>query len=139
LQQTFRCVLRSRTKPGASTITASHMTDPACGIRQLSLPGPLLTAAAVLDVERALRAERDGRPVAIDCSALVGVTPAGLSALLELGRSAAGLRTLALTQLSRGVTLTAVQAGLGERFTIYATQAACLRAFARAEAESCER
>lgn len=113
------------------------MTEPVSGFRQLSFPGPILTATAVLDLERALRAERDGRPVAIDCAALVGVTPAGLCALLELGRHAAGLRELSLNQLSRGLMLTAVQSGLCERFTIYATHAACLSAFARAEPVPC--
>lgn len=113
------------------------MTSPVSGIRQLSFSGPTLTVTAVLDLERALRAEGDACPVAIDCSALVRVTPAGLCALLELGRNSAGLRELALNQLSRALMLTAVQAGLSERFTIYATQAACLQAFARAEPVSC--
>lgn len=115
------------------------MTDPASGIRELSFSRPELTAAAVQELDHALRSDGAAGPVAIDCSALISVTPEGLSALLELGRQAGGLRQLALNQLSRGLTLTAVQAGLSEHFLIYATQAACLHAFSRVEPVSCAR
>jgi anti-anti-sigma regulatory factor len=71
--------------------------------------------------------------VILDCQVVTRVTAAGLSALLELGRSAEGLQTLALTRLSRPLTLAAVQAGLAERFAIYATTEACLQALSRDE------
>ena len=112
------------------------MPDPAAGIRVLSFSDPVLTSAAVSEVERALRsadAPRDARPVILDCQTVTRVTAAGLSALLELGRSAGGLQTLALTRLSRTLTLAAVQAGLAERFVIYATPEACLHELSRAE------
>ena len=103
----------------------------------LAFSEPVLSASAVQNIESALRELRDLQPVAIDCQQLQQVTAAGLSALLELGRSTTGMRELALTQLSRALTLVAVQAGLSERFSIYATTEACLRSFERAETSSC--
>ena len=98
---------------------------------------PVLSSSAVQSIESALREAHDLLPVAIDCQQLRAVTAAGLSALLELGRAATGMRELALTQLSRALTLVAVEAGLSERFSIYATTEACLRSFERVEASSC--
>jgi anti-anti-sigma regulatory factor len=103
----------------------------------LSFSDPVLSASAVRSIESALREAHDLRPVAIDCQQLTTVTAAGLSALLELGRSATGMRELALTQLSRALTRVAVESGLSERFSIYATTEACVRSFERLEASSC--
>jgi len=108
------------------------------GFTLLAFPERVLSASAVQNIESALREVHDLRPVAIDCRELGEVTAAGLSALLELGRSATGMRELALTQLSRALTLVAVECGLSERFSIYATTEACLHSFARAvEAGGC--
>ncbi|HEX5661836.1 MAG TPA: hypothetical protein VFX59_31810, partial [Polyangiales bacterium] len=46
---------------------------------------------------------------------------AALAALIELGRSQSGIREVSLSGLSRAFTLTAVQAGLAERFTLTAS------------------
>jgi anti-anti-sigma regulatory factor len=112
----------------------------ACGaarVHVLALSDPVLSSSAVQRIESALRDAHDLLPVAIDCQRLSTVTAAGLSALLELGRSASGMRELALTQLSRALTLVAVESGLSERFSIYATTEACVRSFERPEASSC--
>jgi ABC-type transporter Mla MlaB component len=103
----------------------------------LAFASPLLTSAAVQGIELALRSERTALPVAIDCQRLREVTAAGLSALLELGRSSSGLRELGLTQLSRELTLVAIAAGLSERFSIYATNEAWLRGVERVEVSPC--
>lgn len=104
---------------------------------QLAFVDTVLSAAAVQQIEQALRAVRNREPVAIDCQRLRSVSASGLSALLELGRSNGGLRELALTALSRELTLVAIEAGLSERFSIYATSEAWLRAIERREASSC--
>lgn len=106
-------------------------------IRVLSFPGPLLSAEAVAAIEGALREQPDAAPVVLDCQHLTEVSASGLSALLELGRSASGMRELGLTQLSRALTLMAIQAGLAERFSIFATNEACMRSFAAAGSASC--
>ena len=103
----------------------------------LAFSDPVLSAAAVRSIESALREAHDLHPVVIECQQLTSVTAAGLSALLELGRHAGGMRELALTQLSRPLTKVAVESGLGERFSIYATTEACLRSMERVEASSC--
>jgi anti-anti-sigma regulatory factor len=111
------------------------MTD--SGMRVLAFSDAVLTSASVHVLEAALREVRDALPVALDCQQLREVTAAGLSALLELGRHSTGHRELALTQLTRALTLVAIESGLSERFSIYATTEACLRSFERAEAASC--
>ncbi len=73
----------------------------------------------------------------IDCSRLVTLTPAGLTALLELGRSTGEAARLALAGLSRPLTLAAVQAGLAAHFAIYANAAAFAHASRRAENSPC--
>ncbi|MEY4514962.1 MAG: hypothetical protein RLZZ450_7084 [Pseudomonadota bacterium] len=103
----------------------------------LAFTEPVLTSAAVQHIEHALRAQRNALPVAIDCRPLVAVTAAGLSALLELGRSSGGLRELSLTELSRELTRVAIEAGLSERFSIYATTAAWQRSVERREVGPC--
>ncbi|MDB4977021.1 MAG: hypothetical protein JWN48_5362 [Myxococcaceae bacterium] len=115
------------------------MPDLASGVRSLAFSEPVLTSEAVEQIDTVLRAERDPRPVLIDCQALTSVTAPGLAALLELGRSASGLRELALTQLTRPVLLAAIQAGLAERYAIYATNQACLIDLSPAETAPCER
>jgi len=113
------------------------MADPALAVRVLSLSGPLLTRASVaqLAAELATAARGDAaddlRPLALDCAAIEGVTPDGLAALLELGArtaEAAPTRPLALTGLSRALTLTAIQAELPSRFAIYVDRDALARA-----------
>lgn len=94
----------------------------------LAFVDPVLSAEAVQRIERLLREVHNTEPVAIDCEQLREVTAAGLSALLELGRSSGGIRELALTTLSRALTLCAIEAGLSERFSIYASSAAWQRA-----------
>jgi anti-anti-sigma regulatory factor len=118
-------------EPRASTTSATAR------LHVLAFSEPVLSSSAVLRIESALREAHDLLPVAIDCQQLTTVTAAGLSALLELGRSSTGMRELALTQLSRALTLVAVESGLSERFSIYATTEACLRSFERIEASSC--
>jgi anti-anti-sigma regulatory factor len=75
-----------------------------------------------------LRNIRGAAAIAIDLGVVEGVTPDALAALIELGRSQAGIRELALTGLSRALTLAAVQVGLAERFSIYASAEAFTRA-----------
>jgi hypothetical protein len=100
------------------------MPDQLPGIRVFALTEPVLTSAAVASVERALRADRTLAPTVIDCAPVASVTPSGLAALLELGRASEGAHELALAGLGRLPTLMAVQAGLAERFAIYASVAA---------------
>jgi anti-anti-sigma regulatory factor len=115
------------------------MPDLDAGVRVLCFSEPLLTAHAVARIAEALRDEQEPAahastarerglsPVVLDCAALAEVSAAGLSALLELGRSNIGMRELALSGLTRALTLTAVQAGLSERFTLYTTREAAVR------------
>jgi ABC-type transporter Mla MlaB component len=100
------------------------MADASSGIRVLAFSESVLTGAAVAKLEQALRAARDTCATVLDCSALRQVNPAGLAALLELGRNVEGIQELALAGLDRALTLSAVQAGLAERFAIYASTAA---------------
>ncbi len=115
------------------------MTDLDSGVRVLSFADPLLSPAALARLAPALSGERDGCAIVIDCSALSTVTPAGLTALLELGRTTAAPGALALAGLSRALTLAAVQAGLAEHFAIYANVAAFTRARERDETSPCAR
>jgi anti-anti-sigma regulatory factor len=110
---------------------------PDSGTRVLSFSGSRLTASAVQRLEQTMRGERDNCPLVLDCAGLDEVTPAGLAALLELGRNATGLREIALAQLSRPLTRAAIEAGLSERFSIYATVAACTRSSSGQEPSPC--
>lgn len=103
----------------------------------LAFVDTVLSAVAVQRIEQALRELRNREPVAIDCQRLRTVSASGLSALLELGRSNGGLRELALTTLSRELTLVAIEAGLSERFSIYATSAAWSKALERRAVSPC--
>jgi hypothetical protein len=113
------------------------MPDSDAGIRVLRFSNSILSAGAVESIDRSIRELGDARPLVLDCALLTEVTPAGLAALLELGRNATGFREIGLAQLSRPLTLAAIEAGLSERFSIFATTAACVRSFERAESPSC--
>lgn len=82
-----------------------------------------LSVALVARLSRDLRALQGDAPVELDLRAVHSLEPDGLAALIELGRSQGGVRELALTGLSRALTLLAVQAGLAERFTVHARAA----------------
>lgn len=101
------------------------MPERARSVRVVSLQSELLSVADVQRLAREL-AQRGDEPLeadsVIDCSALTGVTPAGLAALHELGRSSSG--TLALAGLSRALLRTAVEARLAQHFELYASVAA---------------
>ncbi|HEY6881861.1 MAG TPA: hypothetical protein VI299_27725, partial [Polyangiales bacterium] len=62
-------------------------------------------------------------PVEIDLRGVESMAPDAVAALLELGRSQHGVREAALSGLSPGLTLCAVQAGLAERFAVLASAA----------------
>lgn len=100
------------------------MSDSSEGIRVLAFSEPVLTRRAVERLELTLRDGADVRPTVLDCSAATAVTPRGLAALLELGRSAEGRFELSLCGLRRELMVSAVQAGLAERFSVYSDLAA---------------
>lgn len=113
------------------------MPERARSVRVVSLQSELLSVA---DVQRIARELADGGDelaqarAVIDCSALNGVTPAGLAALHELGRCSPS--TLALAALSRAMTRVAVEVRLAQHFDLYASVAAFVRAREAAEARS---
>lgn len=113
------------------------MPERARSVRVVSLRSELLSVADVQRVAREL-AEGGGELAAAGCvidgSALTGVTPAGLAALHELGRSSA--TTLGLAALSRVMTRVAVEARLAQHFDLYASVAAFARAREVSEAQS---
>lgn len=115
------------------------MADSRDSVRVLSLEDPVLSPTAVARLRAALDREPSDHPVLIDCAALRDVTPAGLAALRELGlagQARAG-GPLALSGLSRALTLTALQAELSTAFAIYLSVAAFTQsATERAPAET---
>jgi hypothetical protein len=104
------------------------MPERARSVRVVSLQSELLSVADVQRVARELAALDGDVPEGrvIDGSALGAVTPEGLAALHELGRSSAA--TLALAGLSRTMTRVAVEAKLAQTFDLYASVAAFTRA-----------
>jgi anti-anti-sigma regulatory factor len=88
--------------------------------RVFAVSETLLSSALVARLANDLRAAEGTAAIVLDFSAVQAVEPNGLAALIELGRSQGGVRDVALSGLSRALTLGAVQAGLAERFTVQA-------------------
>jgi anti-anti-sigma regulatory factor len=86
--------------------------------RVIAVSEPNLSSALVAKLAAELRAAGGAAPAVLDLRTVQTVEPAAVAALIELGRSQNGIREVCLSGLSRALTLTAVQAGLAERFTV---------------------
>ena len=113
------------------------MPDIDSGVQTFPLAGALLTAQLVAQLTQAVQDAHTQSAFVIDAQQLTGVTPMGLSALLELGHrtlTRTPPQPLALAGLSRALTRTAIEAGLAQRFGIFASVEAFVRAHARTHA-----
>jgi ABC-type transporter Mla MlaB component len=111
------------------------MPDLDSGVQTVVLEGPRLTAQQVTKLTQDLQATHTGAPRLIDCQNVNAVTPAGLSALIELGAQLAetpATRGIALAGLSRALLQVALDVGLAAHFAIYESAEAFARAQARA-------
>lgn len=118
------------------------MPDLDSGVQTVVLEGPRLTAQLVAKLTQDLQATHIGAPRVVDCCQLSSVTPAGLSALLELGAQlhkgpeAPLAQGVALAGLSRALLQVALDVGLAAHFEIYESVEAFTRAKARAETQA---
>lgn len=108
------------------------MHDLAPGVHTFPLQGPRLDPAHVAAIAHAVRTLGSDAWLVIDCSALRAVSPAGLTALLELGHTLASARPIALAGLDRALTRVAIETQLARHFAVYAD----VQAFERARARS---
>jgi hypothetical protein len=112
-------------------------------VTTLAMDGSELDEHLVARLDRDIRARgvelgasaqgRSSPRFIVDCSKIEALTPEGLCALIELGSRLSGVWQVALAALPRVFLRHAIEVGLAERFSIYASVAAAERALGELE------